>query len=753
MKSKLIVAVVLASHFASYAAVAQQQPNRPGTRPPANPNGGTHPNGGGTPGNGGTTPPAGGTTPPAGGTTPPAGNTTPPVTGDTTPPAVTPPVVIDTTRAREAGIAFGVEQGEHRGLENGEREGRRRSYAMGRERGWNEGTSRGQQQGEFEGSNLGKADGEAAGITDGTSHADRQSDIDCTPVGYAAGVADADRSDAIPKGTESGTAKGAADALARAKDYDQARGHHDYYNARFAENPANPNETFSQKQGDRSRADHNVSAGDRGEAEGACRRDYPEQENRDAFRNACVGEFNRVFGPAYERAANRRYVDAESQGINDGRNAGFDETYPRSKAIAYSSYRDHTYALTEPAVFQQRYPSFCASHTRTGHDNGYATEYARLFSTAEAIARANKYNEVYPGLAKAWYEQGTKDEAASFAAYPVRLLSVEPTETIPNRRFEPGEPLEVKVTVRNFADTAVAGKDVKILLASSNASTVTTGEQTLAQSLKPQSVTVVTRALGFMLADTSINQATHFGVTLQGKATGEQKAFTTTTLYQTDVNVAYAPKLSEGLKGQIALTVENNSTAATTNAMLSLQPQLGLLDVITNPVAAGPMAASADGQAKGGSFSAAFGVILRDNRAPSVLPIVATLQNESGRVIGKLDTVQSVDAQNEYRFSVIRGDLNELRKTTQGTVLKFRIRNVKSSVDNISLSLQTKIVGPEALNFNLLSPKVQKLPPVSEGGTTTFSVKVSSDKPNSGAIIEFTVYEGNKPVVIRQTIF
>jgi hypothetical protein len=188
-------------------------------------------------------------------------------------------------------------------------------------------------------------------------------------------------------------------------------------------------------------------------------------------------------------------------------------------------------------------------------------------------AYRRKYDEKYPIYAPEQYAKGRADETEDFRVRPVRLISFEIKETIKNGLYEPGEILSVKTVLRNFSDSAIPAKDVRLVIATAwHSVTISVGDEAVVKDLKPRTQTEISDALEFRMEEGALENNTPFTFDVKHRGTsGGQLSARVRTQFAVETAFAEYPQLLEGLERTIKLRVTNVSQATTEGGTLALK--------------------------------------------------------------------------------------------------------------------------------------------------------------------------------------
>ncbi|MCM2323560.1 MAG: hypothetical protein NDJ90_09905 [Oligoflexia bacterium] len=708
--------------------------------------------------------------------------------------------------ARE-GRERGAQDGAPDGREDGEREGYNRCFRQESERnydlGYSDGYRTGGNEGDYDGRERGNADGWAQGLADGRAdgenRADRDADRDASPIGRARGIEEANASDATERGDGDGTIAGDREARERALAVDYRRGRNDLKDERFAEAIKYQDE-FSQRPaaaaGASSAARTSVLSriftplsklsalvstlrdgghdANRRITPGADfrysnpSRSYPTAEEnqayRDGYRQGYVDGFREEYDNAYRFAYQRGYDNGEERGCREaqrrdyrehynrgfeiGRRDGYSANYNRAYDLARRNAYDQAFPQASDTAYRDTYPRAYDRHFESARASAYAERVDELYNAAFERARIAKYNEMYPLYAEQEYKRGRKDEAQDFVDRPVRLLAADVTETIENGLMEPGEPLRLRVSLRNFAAGTLNGKDVKLRVEALDASSavITQGEATLVKNLREKSSTSVTNALEFRMNESAANKARSFRVTalFQGRNVGTIDV-DVTAKFMVDVQFAEPMSVKDGLETQVKFRLTNQS----------LQPTDGSLAIRFIADTAQLEVRGADqltgGLNPGESREIVYTVIARTAQDSIRIPLAVSVTG-GGRRIGLMDETGQAPVVNDYRVT-LTGSAREL--TQAGVVrLTYKVRNTGSRLLYKSLQLNFRFKNTDTPeNFVVIGPSTQFLLPLEQGESATFVVPVLVKEANSGATLELELQEDGQTVVIHQASF
>lgn len=733
-------------------------------------------------------------------------------TNNPVPPPGPAPVDVTRARAdgREDGWSGGTLEGRERGQEEGQKEGREDGFRAGHDRcyqeqsraaydrGFSDGFSRGSDDGSSEGRARGSSDGNSRGIyegqQDGQRRADQDAERDASPRGTADGINQANGSDATARGTADGSKAGDKQASDHANEVDYPRGREAYRQERFNEAIAN-NDEFSQLGLATKTTSNNLKkamsvietaremvnetridtqrrgGGGRGPDNRYFRpsRTYGTPEENAAYQDSYRGAYNEGFRAEFDRAFDNAYDRAfrnqEDRGCDDARRenyrphydngfrAGRDKGYQQAYQPTYdSAFRDAYSAVFGPTsaqAYRDAYQPAYDRHYEESRAAAYSQRVGELYNAAFEDARVRKYNQTYPGYADAANKRGRKDEAQDFANRPVRLLGAEVQETIENGVLEPGETLRVKLDLRNFAEGAVQGRDIKVKIeAMDDSSTVIVQSETiLAKNLREKSRTRVRDALDFRMNESAANRVSRFVVTAfyQGRKIGEQ-TLDVNTKFLLDVQLAEPLTLKDGLATVVKLRVTNQSQKPSDPVVkVKFVSDPKKLD-IANPEQG--IGALAPGESKVLEYT----VTAHTTDAWLRIPVAFTATGSAGRRIGLLDMTQQVPVVNDYRVALTNA-IGGLQKA--GVIrANYKVTNTGSRL--LYKSLQLKVTFKDTDNgdnFVVIGPNPQYLMPMEQGETAQFVVPVLVKADNRGGTLVLELMEDGRTVVIREENF
>jgi len=708
------------------------------------------------------------------------------------------PIELDLSGARRSGHhdgqADGSREGNVRGPAEGDREGRERGFREGFDRcerdekrkaydigyregfvrGEYEGNSNGQREGEFNG----RAEGEREGRSDGLARANRDAKNEAEPLGRARGTSEANQSDASERGRADGIASGDRDALGKAVAEDYTRGRKDVRDERFAE-PIDSEDEFSQrssapgfaqkiKQGFQallSSATASSAHPDRRFYNPRPRYNTPEERRAyeggysDGYNSGFHTNYRYAFDSAYDRArrlgaedgcrsARSRSYDYDlRRGHADGHAAGYSRAYNDAYGRAHRYAYDQAFSNASQVAYRDSYQGYYNQHFEEARRAAYEERVGELYQAAYNAAYRKKFDEVYPGYAAEQYRRGQIDEDKDFELRPVRLLQAEATETIPNGLYEPGELLRIRVQLRNFADAAEAGKDVKIQLQAldSGSAVIGVAETVLSRGLKAKSLTRVSELLEFRLEEAAVGRAVSFRVTafFQGRNIGE-KVIKIVPHFVLGIALEGTPELHEGIEGTLAIRVKNQSQVpsdAGTRIQLSSDP--ATLEILDGAMTLGILN-------PGESRVIEFQVIARKGGSPRI-PLVIEAVGAGSRRIGLLDQAPQIPVLNDYTIRLAQS-LASLRKAGISRV-EYVIRNVHSRSSLRGLQLHVKVTPKSGDPFAVAGPNPQYLNPLRNGQESSFLVPIVIRTENEGGVLELEVKENGRTVVIHRSEF
>lgn len=695
-------------------------------------------------------------------------------------------------RGNDQGERNGRDEGYREGFNSCEREERQRAYDSGYSEGFRQGSVNGDVDGRSRGESDGRSQGERDGRADGEARADRDADRDATPPGTAQGIEEAERSDASARGRADGLVAGDRDARKEAIAQDYPRGRKDFSNERFAE-PIQFQDDFAQKGATRAasgplKEKSTAAAAPQFDAFSRDRfpterhgvpepdyrysrplRNYPTpQENqayqqgyRQGYRQGFQSSYSSSFDSAYQRsyrqserrgcdeARRRSYRGDYDRGFILGRDTGYRRAYDYAYDAYFRSARDAAFGPASDAAYRETYPYAYDRHFEEARSAAYAQRTGELYRAAFNRAHEEKFNEVYPGYAEQEYRRGRKDEAQDFAERPVRLLAADATETNGNGLFEPGEPVRFRVVLRNFANEALQGRDVKLKVEplDSRSAVITESEATLVRDLRSKSSTSVREALEIRLNESAAEKVSAFRVTAfyQGRNIGEI-AVNIRARFQLSVAIDGNPAFKDGISTSVRFRLTNVSEKAT-DSILKIRFQSNPQQlVIDEPEKSIP------GLASGETRMVEYWVTARTADASLHLPFAVSVNGSTTRRIGLLDETRQVPIVNDYRIQLV-SSAEPLRKAGVTRVL-YQIRNSGSRL--LYKSLQLKVSVKEASDptgFAVIGPNPQYLLPLEKGETTQFLVPIAVKSENPGGVLELELQEDGQTVVIHQQDF
>ncbi len=474
----------------------------------------------------------------------------------------------------------------------------------------------------------------------------------------------------------------------------------------------------------------------------------------DGFRSNYMTMFDRSYQPARAAADQAGCADAQRQDYRPVYNRGFQEGRDRAYKAAYdaefASASDAAYRASFPpasaAAYSQAYPSLYNQYFEAARAQAYASRVNQIYQANYEQARQARYNQVYPGYAQAAYNRGKVDETADFQARPVRLLTADVLETIPNGVYEPGETLRLKINLRNFIGSVLKGSDVRLQLRSSdNGVVLAESDASLVRDLRSKSVTAVTDALEFRLLESAANRTVHMtlSVLYQGRNVGNQD-IALRPQYIADIKLASDISLKEGMPTTVRISVRNQSDVTTDDGF-----KIGLIWDSSKVLVVNPEV-TVGGLAPDQTRIVEFTVIGRTIDTSINAPIAVQALSQ-GRRIGLTDLSRSVPVLNDYRIE-LKNSLSALRGN--GVVrAQYILKNVSSRFLFKGLQLKIRVLdaqGNVASGVQVIGPNPQYLQPVQRGASVDFVIPLVSQGLPSGGVLELEVQEDGQTVVIHQ---
>ncbi|MCB0369201.1 MAG: hypothetical protein KDD45_07025, partial [Bdellovibrionales bacterium] len=484
-----------------------------------------------------------------------------------------------------------------------------------------------------------------------------------------------------------------------------------------------------------------------------------------AYANGYDSGFSSTYDTSYERAYRTAFDQANRRGCEEARRKNYNDVYQNAKREAYDRgyadayqrnynqyYRqayDRAFQYASVKAYEDNYQNDYNRYFESARSEAYRQRYSEIYNSSYGLAHEKKYNEVYPIYARQEYNKGRKDEADDFAKRPVRLLEAEVTETIVNGVFEPGEALRVQLQLRNFANSALTGRDIKLQIKALDArsAVITEGEATLVKNLKAKSLTTVSEALEFRMNENVANQASQFRLSAfyQGRNIGEI-VLNVKTKFALQLEMAERPQIKEGLVTTFKVRVRNQSSVPTDPSLkVEFRTDDSIVDNVRSEDKVGTLMA-------GEEKIVSFPVVGRKDTNTVNMPLLFQASISNGRTIGLFDETQNVPVMNDYRINLTNTDLKSLNQTGI-TRLNYVIRNVNRRPVPKGLQVITRVNGKDGANFMVVGPNPQYIIPLITGQTTTFVVPMMAKVDGFHGQIELEVQEDGRAVVIHRVNF
>ncbi|MEK6704193.1 MAG: hypothetical protein AABZ06_00220 [Bdellovibrionota bacterium] len=683
------------------------------------------------------------------------------------------------------GESAGRDCGYREGYARCERDGRRHAYDSG----YREGFIRGELEGQTFGSRQGDVDGQLRGTSegrlDGEQRADRDAFAEATPLGREKGRQEAEASDAAQRGDADGTVAGDKEAFQKAQAEDYPRGRKYYRDERYAEPIENEDSFFNKLVNGVARVFGKPAFNAKTLSLNALnivstqpgatpdhrfynpRRTYPTPDENNAYRSGYDQGYNSGFSSTYQSsyssAYNMAYRHGEEHGCREakhkdyrldfergfveGKSVGYNRAYQLAYDQAYRYAYNASFSTASDQAYRNSYQMYYQRHFESARAAAYAERVNELYRRAFNSAKKAKFNEMYPIYASQEFDRGKQDEARDFDERPVRLLNAEVMETIPNNLYEPGEPLRLKIKMRNFADVGLDGRDVKVKLQALDgaSSIIAESETNLSRDLMRKSRTTVSGLLDFSLTEDSVGEAKSFRITLfcKGRVAGEQ-VVVITPMYMVAMAFAEPPVLREGLESALKLRLKNQSSVATDSGFLvNFKSSSQLIEIVRPQVNVGVLN---PGEERVIEF-----VAIGRETGNAKIPVAFEGVSGTGRRIGLMDEIRDIPVMNDYVIDVVSG-ATSLRMAGISRV-EYKIRNVSSRLILKTLQLKIRIKAKEGDPFAVLGPNPQYLSPILNGQTSGFVAPVLVRGANSGGTIELEVQESGRTVVLHREDF
>jgi hypothetical protein len=493
---------------------------------------------------------------------------------------------------------------------------------------------------------------------------------------------------------------------------------------------------------------------------------YPTPEEQAAYEEGFKQGRHRGFKEARERAYQEayrgEYRDAKRDGcdvarredyrsyVEEGRQRGYAqayrEAYDRVYQPAYQEAYGRSYEESRRNTYEANYDRFYSGHFASAKAAASSARYNELYSAAKRQAHDAEYSRSYPAYAQQSNQRGRNDEEADFAARPVRVMSMEVQESVANGLYEPGEALRLKMQLRNHANSAITGKDLRIQIETVDRNGIITSiaDESLVKDLQKKSITTVTDAMEFNLTEAAIAQAVSINVKLSlvGKVQDQQK-ITLVANYQLQVKVQQ-PELLEGMESLVKVQLTNQAKVASEAGKVALNANNEILEVLD-------AAQDVPSLRAGESTVLQYRVILRSEASNVRIPLAVSATHSSGRVLGVSVSTPEVPVINDYRIR-LREQPSGLRRAGV-TRVQYTISNTNKRLSPKSLQLETRVLNDSVANFTVVGPSPQYLAPVQQGNSVNFTIPLNAKTANEGGVLELVVKEKGRVVVVHRVKF
>ena len=489
-----------------------------------------------------------------------------------------------------------------------------------------------------------------------------------------------------------------------------------------------------------------------------------------AYETAFTATFRTEYVGAWKIAFDQQYPANKPAGCAAARKAdyrrdydaaykqSYDETYRIVYDRVYRNIYDQTYRAQFRASSDQAYNDTYQGHYETHYANAKAAAFKarqdELYTGAYNSAKAAEYSAKYPGYKAVVVAQANKDEQAEFDRIPVRLVGAPVLkDAVRDGIQEPGEKITVDFDLRNFAETAIAARDLDIRAVAKTQGVALPGSVTiLTKDLAAKSLNHVTGALDIRLDESALGKQAI--VELQISVRGQRLATETLRLTAntlTSVELLETPVVHLGYPGTLRIRVKNNSSL--------VLPEDATLAISTNMqgVVFSKTSEAVHGLRAGEARDIAFPFSADNYQDGQQVTFVGSLNLASGRRVGILNESRQVPSMQDYQMSVsggiLLGDISGLRKSGK-TRIKIHLKNISTRVATGTITLTASITGPDAKNFSFTKGQQDQFSPIAPGQeSTSDKMVIKASKSGKGGTFVVEVREAGKLLGVFKQAF
>ncbi|MBI4751534.1 MAG: hypothetical protein HY774_23890 [Acidobacteria bacterium] len=470
----------------------------------------------------------------------------------------------------------------------------------------------------------------------------------------------------------------------------------------------------------------------------------------EAFRVAEVEGCNAARVRSYETEYQRGREDGTRVGYQESYQKAYDETYARLVEVIRTGEIEKAYRIAYPQFYQQ--------FLMKGRTDGYRNRTEQLYSQIYNEAKATEFQARYPGFARDATQRGIEDEMNEFVQHPVQLVFAEAIESVPNGLIEPGEPMKLRIQLRNFSTDVISASTITILVQRSDPKNIQLPQPfvVLNQALQPDSLTDISDVMDIIIADTALavknsttGQPASAPVRIEVAATGNKLAgqpvsFELTPQYQMKIELTEVPVFREGISSSLKFRVTNQSSAKPSPvSRFSVKFDDYFVEIPQSDVLLEPLE-------PGAAAEITLPVLTRRNEANILAALSIGVFNQNGRKLGKAEVVPQLKVVNSYQLLFPGDPLKKLRRAGKES-LDVYINNITSpNGQNVELLVRRV---EDSAPFLTVTEQAKMIPLIGKSTSKKATVSFEISRDNTGGLLEFELRENGVPVLIRWVEF
>ena len=496
------------------------------------------------------------------------------------------------------------------------------------------------------------------------------------------------------------------------------------------------------------------------------RYDSEDSAYRSGYRSGYIDGFNRAYSDSFDATYRPAYANGQQYGCSDAQSrdytSSYRDGYERGRSAAYSA----AYDSAHEAAARDAYNAVYAGASQNAYQSTYASEYERQYAEIRAAAyqsRRNavykvaydaayrqRYDQVYPVYRDQAYQRGRQDENRNFAGNPMKFVDAALVDVNGDGVIAPGDPVRVKVNLRNYADHAIVATDLEVSITSLSGATAASTKNIPTQGLRAQSMTEIRDLLEIRPTQQAVG--TTLTVQVQVKYRGQvldTKRLTASVKFPIRFAGIELPSgLREGFEaiGKLSLTnLSDREIAAGTKVSLLLPNSIITdVDLLDRELVMPAIPA-------GGTASASFRFIPRMNAGNLTLPLSIIVKSVEGTVIfGGPAASSAVPISTDYGIDV-SSDLAALKKPGMVRV-QYELSNLLGQDGPYrSASVRVTVLADDGVTVHpsvrVVGPNPQTLTTLDGSASLKFLVPLLVSSENRGGILVLEVLDDESKVV------